>query len=303
MTAAIAIDTLRKTYPRSLASPPFEALKGISLTVDEGEVFGFIGPNGAGKSTAIKILTGVMSQTSGSAQLFGIPADQPESRTGLGYVPENPSLPDYLTPLEILSMGLSLHRRKPADAKRHCMHWLARFGLDHVANKVVRGFSKGMAQRTALAHALAIEPRLLILDEPLSGLDPVGRRDVVNILSEFSEEGGTIFLTSHVLHDVERIADRFGLIHRGELLTIRSPQEIVADQADRYIVRYRGSNAIAGATEIRNGFYAIETDTDALPSIIAQIQAAAYTLQEVQPAISLETVFFKTISQPLQTGA
>lgn len=298
MTAAIAIDTLRKTYPRSLASPPFEALKSISLTVDEGEVFGFIGPNGAGKSTAIKILTGVMSQTSGSAQLFGVAVDHPESRTGLGYVPENPSLPDYLTPLEILSMGLSLHRRKPADAKRHCMQWLARFGLDHVANKVVRGFSKGMAQRTALAHALAIEPRLLILDEPLSGLDPVGRRDVVDILSEFREQGGTIFLTSHVLHDVERIADRFGLIHKGELLTIRSPREIVADQADRYVIRYRGDKSIAGAIQVRPGLYAIDTRAHELSSAISQLQAASCILQDVQPTISLETVFFKTIGEP-----
>lgn len=302
MTAAIAIDTLRKTYPRSLASPPFEALKGISLTVDEGEVFGFIGPNGAGKSTTIKILTGVMTQTFGSAQLFGIPANQPTSRTGLGYVPENPSLPDYLTPLEILGMGLALHRRKPADTKRHCMQWLARFGLDHVANKVVRGFSKGMAQRTALAHALAIEPRLLILDEPLSGLDPVGRRDVVDILSEFRKQGGTIFLTSHVLHDVERIADRFGLIHKGELLTIRSPREIVADQTDRYVVRYRGDQRIAGATEVSPGLYAIDTSASELPATIAQLHATSCILQDVQPTVSLETVFFKTIGQPERIG-
>ncbi|MBY0339729.1 MAG: ABC transporter ATP-binding protein [Rhodocyclaceae bacterium] len=303
MTAAIAIDTLCKTYPRSLASPPFEALKGISLTVDEGEVFGFIGPNGAGKSTAIKILTGVMSQTSGSAKLFGIEVDRPESRSGLGYVPENPSLPDYLTPLEILTMGLALHGRKPADAKRHCMQWLARFGLDHVANKVVRGFSKGMAQRTALAHALAVQPRLLILDEPLSGLDPVGRRDVVDILSEFRDQGGTVFLTSHVLHDVERIADRFGLIHKGDLLTIRSPQEIVADQADRYVVHYRGNLAIAAATEVRAGLYAVNAHAADLASVVAQIQAAGAIVQNVQPAISLETVFFRTIGEPARTGA
>lgn len=303
MTAAIAIDTLRKTYPRSLASPPFEALKGISLTVDEGEVFGFIGPNGAGKSTAIKILTGVMTQTSGSAQLFGIAVDRPESRTGLGYVPENPSLPDYLTPLEILSMGLSLHRRKRTDAKRHCMQWLARFHLDHVANKVVRGFSKGMAQRTALAHALAIEPRLLILDEPLSGLDPVGRRDVVDILSEFREQGGTIFLTSHVLHDVERIADRFGLIHKGELLTIRSPREIVADQADRYIVRYRGERSIAEAIEVRSGLYAINAHAADLATVVQQVQTAGAIVQDVQPAVSLETVFFRAIGESARSSA
>lgn len=298
MTAAISIENLRKTYPRNWASPPFEALKGISLTVDQGEVFGFIGPNGAGKSSAIKILTGVMSQTAGSAQLFGIDVELPESRTGLGYVPENPSLPDYLTPMEILSMGLSLHRRKLSNPHQHCLNWLDRFGLADVANKVVRGFSKGMAQRTALAHALAVQPRLLILDEPLSGLDPVGRRDVVDILSEFREQGGTIFLTSHVLHDVERIADRFGLINKGELLTIRSPQEIVADQADRYVIRYRGKQSVAGSTEVRAGLYAIDASASDLTSVIVEVQAASCIVQDIQPAVSLETVFFKAIGEP-----
>lgn len=303
MTTAITLDNLRKTYPRTWASPAFEALKGISLSMEEGEVFGFIGPNGAGKSTAIKILTGVMQPSGGTAQLFGIDVTTPESRRGLGYVPENPSLPDYLTPLEILSMGLTLHGRKLANPRQHCLEWLAQFGLDHVANKVVRGFSKGMAQRTALAHAMAVKPRLLILDEPLSGLDPVGRRDVVDILSDFRQQGGSIFLTSHVLHDVERIADRFGLIHQGELQTIRSPQEIVRDQADRYVVRYRGDKAVATAVEVRTGLYAAETHADNLPSLIEQVQACGCTVQDVQPAVSLETVFFKTIGQSAQPGA
>lgn len=303
MTAAISIEDLRKTYPRSWASPPFEALKGVSLAVDEGEVFGFIGPNGAGKSTVIKILTGVMPPTAGSARLFGIDVTLPESRRGLGYVPENPSLPDYLTPMEILSMGLALHRRKPEQPDRHCLRWLERFDLAHVANKVVRGFSKGMAQRTALAHALAVQPRLLILDEPLSGLDPIGRRDVVDILSEFRQQGGTIFLTSHVLHDVERIADRFGLINKGELLTIRSPQEIVADQADRYVVRYRGEISIAGGAEVRAGLYMADAHADRLAAVVAEIHAAGCIVQDIQPAISLESVFFKTIGQPSRTTA
>lgn len=296
MNAAISFNDLRKTYPRSWASPPFEALKGVSLSIDEGEVFGFIGPNGAGKSTAIKILTGVMSATAGSAQLFGVDVALPEARRGLGYVPENPSLPDYLTPLEILSMGLTLHRRRLADPKRHCLRWLDRFGLADVANKVVRGFSKGMAQRTALAHAMAVEPRLLILDEPLSGLDPIGRRDVVDVLSEFRQQGGTIFLTSHVLHDVERIADRFGLIHRGELVIIRSPQEILADQADRYVVRYRARAPIVASEELCAGSYAVETSAADLAGIIAKVQVSGGIVKDVQPKVSLETVFFRTIA-------
>lgn len=294
MTVAISITDLRKTYPRSWASPPFEALKGISLTVHEGEVFGFIGPNGAGKSTAIKILTGVMFPSAGSAQLFGVDVAQPEARRGLGYVPENPSLPDFLSPLEILSMGLELHGRKPAGSRTHCLNWLERFGLAEVANKVVRGFSKGMAQRTALAHAMAMEPRLLILDEPLSGLDPIGRRDVIDILSEYRHNGGTIFLTSHVLHDVERLADRFGLIHKGELRAMRTPGELVGE-GDKVLVRSQGSTPVVGMIAEPGGRWVIEVTRTQLWATLRELDAANHVLIEIRPALSLETAFLHVV--------
>jgi ABC-2 type transport system ATP-binding protein len=292
MTNAIELRDLRKTYPRNWAAPPFEALKGISLTVEQGEVFGFIGPNGAGTSTAIKILTGVMLPTDGSATLFGVDVTRPEARRGLGYVPENPSLPDYLTPMEILSMGLALHGRKPAAPDAHCMRWLERFSLGEAANKVVRGFSKGMAQRTALAHAMVVEPRLLILDEPLSGLDPIGRRDVVEILSEYHRQGGTIFLTSHVLHDVERLADRFGMIHKGELKTIQSPNELVGDQ-ELVTVRSVGAGQVAGMTAESGGRWFVEVRRSALWSTLQEIDKAGHTLIEVKPTLTLESAFLR----------
>jgi ABC-2 type transport system ATP-binding protein len=294
MTFAIDIHDLRKTYPRRWASPPFEALKGVSLTVAEGEVFGFIGPNGAGKSTLIKILTGVMRPTAGSATLFGIDVTDSAARTGLGYVPENPSLPDYLTPLEILGMGLALHKRQAADKKAHCLHWLARFGLGDVANKTVRGFSKGMAQRTALAHALAVQPRLLILDEPLSGLDPIGRRDVVDILADYRQQGGTIFLTSHVLHDVERLADRFGLIHKGELRAVRSPAEL-AGEDDRVLVRSQGAAAVDGMQPEPGGRWVVEVPRTALWPTLHALEAAGHAVIEVKPTLSLETAFMHVV--------
>lgn len=294
MTIAIDLHQLRKTYPRNWAAPPFEALKGISLTVDEGEVFGFIGPNGAGKSTAIKILTGVMAPSAGTASLFGVDVAQPESRRGLGYVPENPSLPDYLSPLEILSMGLALHGRKHANPRAHCLRWLERFDLADVANKVVRGFSKGMAQRTALAHAMAVEPRLLILDEPLSGLDPIGRRDVVDILSEYRRQGGTIFLTSHVLHDVERLADRFGLIHKGELRAVQAPGELVS-QEEMVLVRSQGETAVAGMSPEPGGRWVIELARPQLWQRLRALEEAGHSLIEIKPTLSLETAFLHVV--------
>ena len=295
MTLAIDIRELRKTYPRSWAAPPFEALKGISLTLEEGEVFGFIGPNGAGKSTTIKILTGVMSPTAGSAALFGVDVTRSEARRGLGYVPENPSLPDYLSPLEVLSMGLALHGRQPASPRAHCLHWLERFGLAEVANKVVRGFSKGMAQRTALAHAMVVEPRLLILDEPLSGLDPIGRRDVVDILSEYRRQGGTIFLTSHVLHDVERLADRFGLIHKGELRAVQTPGEL-ALQEETVLVRSQGEAAVVpGMLPEPGGRWVIELARPLLWPSLRTLEEAGHTLIEIKPTLSLETAFLHVV--------
>lgn len=296
MRTAIDIENLSKTYPRSWKGAATLAVSGVSLRIHEGETFGFIGPNGAGKSTTIKILTGVLRASSGRAELFGRDVALPAARTGLGYVPENPSVYDFLTPLEILKMGMHLHQTRVADETRHCLGWLERFDLAHVANKIVRTFSKGMTQRVALAHALAIKPRLLILDEPLSGLDPVGRKDVVDILDEFRGSGGTLFFSSHVLHDVEAIADRFGLIHRGQLLTIRSPREIVADQADRYVVRYRAAEPTASSEEMRSGVYVLEAGADELAKVIANVQADGGTVQDVHPKVSLETVFFRTIA-------
>ena len=303
MSTAIKIENLCKTYPRSWKNAATPAVCDVSLCIDAGETFGFIGPNGAGKSTAIKILTGVLRATSGRAELFGIDVSLPTARVGLGYVPENPSVYDFLTPLEILRMGMHLHQTQVADEIRHCMGWLDRFGLAKVANKTVRTFSKGMTQRVALAHALAINPRLLILDEPLSGLDPIGRKDVVDILGEYRRSGGTLFFSSHVLHDVEAIADRFGLIHKGKLLTIRSPQEVVADQADRYIVRYRSHSPIAESETVRAGLHVLEAVAAELAASIAKVQAGGGVLQDVQPKISLETVFFRTIASSVDDKA
>lgn len=297
MSSAISITALSKTYPRSWMSAAFEAVRGLSLTIGEGEVFGFIGPNGAGKSTTIKILTGVLRPTAGSAQLFGKDVALPEARRGLGYVPENPSLYDYLTPLELLTMGLAIHGVRQTDARGHCMRWLDRFGLAHVADKRIRSFSKGMTQRTALAHAMAIQPRLLILDEPLSGLDPVGRKDVVDILSEYRSGGGTIFLTSHVLHDVERLADRFGLIHRGELVTVQSPADLLHD-AQTVTVRSAGAEAIPGMVAETAGRWRGEFRRDQLWQELDALRAAKHAVLEIRPTLSLEDVFFRYLELP-----
>mgnify|MGYP001304196971 CR=1 FL=1 len=298
MSAAISIDGLCKTYPRSWRTPAFEAVRELSLSISEGEVFGFIGPNGAGKSTAIKVLTGVLKASKGSAMLFGKDVGLPEARRGLGYVPENPSLYDYLTPLEILMMGLAIHGVKRANPRAHCMQWLERFALSQVADKRVRSFSKGMTQRVALAHAMAIQPRLLILDEPLSGLDPVGRKDVVDILGEYRAAGGTVFLTSHVLHDVERLADRFGLIHRGRLVSVQAPSELLHNE-QMVTVRSAGIAPVAGFVVETKGRWRADVRRDQLWDVLENLRAAQHSVLEIRPALTLEDAFFRF----LETGS
>ena len=296
MLPAIAIDDLEKKYPRRWRSAPVVALGGVSLTVEPGEAFGFIGANGAGKTTTIKILMGLIRATRGNARIFGTSVAQPEARRGLGYVPENPYLYDYLTPLEILSMGMRLHRVQVSESRSYCLAWLDRLGLAQVAGKAIRSFSKGMTQRVAIAQALCIRPRLLILDEPLSGLDPIGRRDVVDILTEYKRGGGTLFLTSHVLHDVERLADRFGLIHQGVLRAVRSPAELTGDQ-EMVLVRTFGQRPVAGMREDFSGRWIGEVPRSALWERLEALRTAGHVVLELRPSLSLEVAFMRAVGQ------
>ena len=275
-----------------------QALRDVSFSLAEGEVFGFVGPNGAGKSTTIKVMLDIINDYQGEVRIYGVDAKGAEARQPLAFVPESPALYEQFTPLEILRMGLSMYgiRRKDADA--WCMQWLERFSVAQNAKRRIRELSKGNVQRVALAHAMAVQPKLLVLDEPLSGLDPVGRKDVVQILTEFKQQGGAIFFTSHVLHDVERIADRFGFINKGELLTVRSPRELAAERVDQMLVRFSAEQSLVeGAKQLREMEYECELSQADLPAFIAQLNNLGGHLLTIKPAVSLETVFFKILEQ------
>lgn len=298
MPTALEAIALTKDYIEPLGKRK-RALDDVSFSISTGEVFGFVGPNGAGKSTAIRILTGLQTPSSGHAQVFGSEASDPKSRLRVGYVPENPYLYEYLTPLEILKMAVRLHRLDALATKeltRHCMKWLEVFQLDGVANKQVRTFSKGMTQRTALASALAIQPRLLILDEPLSGLDPIGRKQVVEILADYAKQGGTLFFSSHVLYDVERLADRFGLIHKGKLRTVCRPDEVL-DQ-DHIYTKVIFTGAVLDKSVLLDSKRAsIEIPRSELWSALDAIRNSGGSVLEIQRAAPLESLFFSLISE------
>lgn len=298
MTAAILIDSLTKRY-RDKRFRLVEAVKNVSLTVNEGEAFGFVGPNGAGKTSTIKVVMGLNRADAGRVEIFGIDAGKAESRKRIAYVPENLYLYDYLTPLEFLMSGARMHGIASHGLKQHCMNWLERFDIGHVANKRVRTFSKGMTQRTALAHAMACHPRLMVLDEPLSGLDPVGRKLVVDVLQEYKAQGGTVFFCSHILHDVERFGDRFGIIHQGILRTVSSPEELAGEESGSHVrVVVQGDRAPEGFSPLSAGKWAAEIRRADLWITFDNLKCSGHDILLVEPnGASLEEAFMAYISR------
>ena len=294
MTKIIDLQGISKTY-RDKRFRRFHALRDVTLSVQPGEAFGFIGPNGAGKSTTMKILTNIIKPDSGEASISGVPVSNHRSRIGMSYVPENPYLYDYLTPIEMLVMGARMHGLPETGLKQHCMRILDRFGIAHVGKKRIRNFSKGMTQRTALAHALACKPKLLILDEPLSGLDPLGRKEVVDILLEYRDQGGTIFFSSHVLNDVQRLGDRFGIIHKGVLHSVNTPAELSGATENSLVVRTQGGLELPGLSRDGPGKWHIELDESALLDWLQRLKTAGHQITEVRRGPSLEQAFLRFI--------
>lgn len=297
---AIELSNVGKTFKQKKIT--VEALKDVSLEVNQGEVFGFVGPNGAGKSTAIKTILNIVSDYSGTVKLFGIDARDSNARKRVGYVPEVLALYEQLSPLEILQTALQMHSLRPVNAQAHCMSWLERFSVAHVAKRPIRNLSKGTGQRVALAHAMVVEPQLLILDEPLSGLDPIGRKDVVDILASYQKSGGTVFLTSHVLHDVERLANRFGLIHRGTLKTIQSPNDLVGGD-ELVTVRSVGDAVVPNMTAENAGRWFVEVNRASLWQTLHALEKAGHTIIEIKPTLTLESAFLKYLERDAVNAA
>ncbi len=226
MTEAIRFDRVSKTYILGVRRRPRPALFDLDMGVGLGEVFGFIGPNGAGKSTAIKILLNFLRPTSGTAYILGKQARDFTSRERIGFLPENPQLYDHLSGEELLDFGLSISGRTFADRSKRVSSWLARLGLEDAAKKRIRTYSKGMVQRLGIALALVHDPEIVILDEPMSGLDPVGRKIVADVIVELKRAGKTVFFSSHILNDVERLTDRVGVLVKGRLVMLGPSTEM-----------------------------------------------------------------------------
>ncbi len=216
--AAIEILDLQKSYMVGFwRKRPKQALYPLRLTIEEGEVFGFLGPNGAGKTTTLKLLMGLVSPTGGTAKILGMDIDDPRVKAQIGFLPEQPYFYDHLTAQELLTYYAQLSGVPARERSRRVQEMLERVGLTDAARTQLRKYSKGMLQRVGLAQAILHNPKLVFLDEPMSGLDPMGRREVREMIQQMRNEGKTVFFSTHILSDAEALCDRVAIVYRGEL--------------------------------------------------------------------------------------
>ncbi|HEX4419126.1 MAG TPA: ABC transporter ATP-binding protein [Kofleriaceae bacterium] len=225
---AIDVRDLTKTYRTPFTRKRVEALRGVTFGVERGHIFGFVGPNGAGKTTTIRTLMGLVRPTGGTASLLGHPLASRAARARIGFLPEAPYFYDYLTVAELCDLAGRLFGLAPATRKRRADELIAKVGLDRARGQSLKKFSKGMLQRAGLAQALMNDPELVVLDEPMSGLDPIGRKEVRDLILELRDHGKTVFFSTHILSDIEAITDRVAIIARGQLQAHGTPAELVS---------------------------------------------------------------------------
>lgn len=228
----LAVRDLAKTFRVGFFRKKVEAVRGIDFTVERGEIFGLLGPNGAGKTTTIKMLLGLISPMAGTIELFGRVSRSPAIMGRIGYLPENPYVYQYLKPLEFLDLCGRLCSMSAKDRRDKGQAMIERVGLADAVDRPIGKFSKGMMQRIGLAQALLHEPELLVLDEPMSGLDPLGRREVRDLIVEQRELGRTVLLTTHILSDVEALCDRVAILRRGKVSHIGPLEELLTPEAE-----------------------------------------------------------------------
>jgi ABC-2 type transport system ATP-binding protein len=223
----LSVDKLAKTFVKPFTGKKVEAVRGVSFEVRRGDIFGFLGPNGAGKTTTIKMLTGLIFPTGGKATILGQEVPSSEAMGNVGFLPENPYVYPYLTPREFVSLCGRLNGMGGAHLAREVERVIERVGITYAIDRRVGALSKGMLQRTGFAAAIVHSPELLILDEPMSGLDPVGRKEVRDLIVEEARAGRTVFFSSHILSDVEMLCDHVCILRKGEVVAAGSMKDLL----------------------------------------------------------------------------
>jgi ABC-2 type transport system ATP-binding protein len=309
MPAAIRIDALTKDYAVGFwRKQRYRALDRLSLQIDTGEVFGFLGPNGAGKTTTLKLLMQLIFPSSGSAEVLGRPAGDVRTRQRIGYLPENPAFYDHLTAEELLAYFARLFGYSARDCRERAAALLDRVGVGAERRLQLRKFSKGMIQRVGIAQALLNDPEVIFLDEPMSGLDPLGRRDVRQLILSLRDQGRTVFFSSHILSDAETLCSRVGVVASGRLAASGRLSEILAFEVRgwelvmsglRPEVLERVRPSVRRSTEISPGRYALDLALDPPPErLLAELIATGASLVSLNPVRdSLEDFFVRRVAE------
>ncbi len=297
---------LSKVYTSRFGSRRITAFAGIDLRVEAGQVFGLLGPNGAGKTTTVKILLGLTHPTTGRASLLGMPACDPESRRRVGYLPEGHRFPGYLTARQTLSIFGRMSGLDSAVIRKRAPELLERVRLSEWADVRVKKFSKGMTQRLGLASALIHDPEVLLLDEPTDGVDPVGRREIRDLLQEEAKRGKTILLNSHLLSEIERTCDRVAVLRAGKVAVAGRIEDLTASGSRYKLVATGVDEALVaafretGASVVRvNGHFDLTArDLDHVNALVDRLRASGGQLQELSPLrSSLEDVFVDLVRE------
>lgn len=301
--AAIEIENLTKDYPFGfLHLKKKRSLEGLTMCVNQGEIFGFLGPNGAGKSTTIKLLIALIFPTAGTARILEKPISDVTMHQHIGYLPEQPYFYDYLTAAELLDYFARFHELKDADRRERVARTLKKVGLETARKIQLRKYSKGMLQRVGLAQAILHDPQVVILDEPMSGLDPVGRREVRDIILELKRDGRTVLFSTHILSDAEMLCDRVGVIVGGKLRGVGAPDEIVGMKPVGMEILFEFASGVANvsalvskATQTGNR-YRMQVAEENLYQTLEQLRAAgAKILSVTQVKATLEEYFMHLV--------
>jgi ABC-2 type transport system ATP-binding protein len=303
-TPAIEIEGLTKDYPVGFWRKRMRrSLDGLTLQVEEGEVFGFLGPNGAGKTTTLKLLTGLIFPTSGTARVRGRSIDDVRMHRDIGYLPEQPYFYDYLTARELLDYYARFSNYSAAERHERVERFLGLVGLGSAGNVQLRKFSKGMLQRAGIAQAILHDPPVVFLDEPMSGLDPIGRREVRDIIHELKQKGRTVFFSTHILSDAEMLCDRVAVLAGGKLQGIGAPSEIVSIEvaAMEILFEMREGRALPPALgkAVQIGArYRLEVPEAELYRTLDQLQGCEARILSISPVRpTLEDYFIRIVGR------
>jgi ABC-2 type transport system ATP-binding protein len=294
---------LSKTFRKPFTGKRVEAVRRVSFEVTRGEIFGFLGPNGAGKTTSIKMMTGLISPTGGTIEILGrqVPASDVMGR--VGFLPESPYVYPYLTPREFVALCGRLSGLSGPSLAARVVQVIDRVGIGHAIDRPARALSKGMLQRAGLAAALVHDPELLILDEPMSGLDPVGRKEVRDLIVEERQRGHTVFFSSHILSDVEMLCDRVCILRQGEVVVAGSLRELLVQNKRRSEVTIAGAGEslrdllapIATGMREVGGVLVLDVEGDeAIRAVVERALSGGARLESVTPKReTLEDLFVR----------